>query len=95
MVFGRFSAVSRFAPGFHSEIHCRAIGLALVGVIGTVWRTGIVVFGVRDVAKWCRSRQVVPMPPSGVDTWGPGVAHEAVAGFGPGVCVRGRGSHWR
>ena len=31
-VFGRFSAVSRFAPGFHSEIRCRPIGLTLVGV---------------------------------------------------------------
>ena len=62
VVSGRLSAFSRFAPGFHSEIQCRPIGLTLVGVIGTVWRTGIAVFGVRDAAKWCRCRQVVAMP---------------------------------
>ena len=56
VVSGRSSAFSRFAPAFHSEIHCRAIGLALVGVIGTVWRKGIAVFGLCHAAKWCRSR---------------------------------------
>ena len=49
-------------PGIHGETRCRPIGLTPVGVIGTVWRTDIAVFGLCDAAALCRCRQVVPMP---------------------------------
>ena len=49
-------------PGFYGEIRLTRLRLTRVDVIGTVWRTGIAVFGVRDAAKWCQCRQVVAMP---------------------------------
>ena len=59
-------------PGIHGEVWLHRSGLTLVGVIDTVWRTGIAVFGLCDAATLSRCRQVVPMPPSGVDRGGVG-----------------------
>ena len=61
-VLGGFSAVSCFVCGVDGEIRLTRLRLTRVDVIGTVWRTGIAVFGVRDAAKWCQCRQVVAMP---------------------------------
>ena len=74
--FGDFDADSRslewFVPGIHGEIRLTRLRLTLFGAIGTVWRTGIAVFGLCDAAALSRCRQVVPMPPSGVDRGGVG-----------------------
>ena len=63
MKFGDFDADLRwlewFVPGFYGGIRLTRLRLTPVGVIGTVWRMGIAVFGVRDAAKWCRCRRVV------------------------------------
>ena len=87
-VLGGFSAVSCFVCGVDGEIRLTRLRLTRVDVIGTVWRTGIAVFGVRDAAKWCQCLRGVSMPPSGVDTWGPVVAHEAVVRTGAAAARR-------
>ena len=88
VVSGRLSAFLRFAPGFYSEIRRRRSGLTRVGAIDTVWRMGTAVFGLCDAAKWCQCLRGVSMPPSGVDTWGPVVAHEAVVRTGAAAARR-------
>ena len=40
-----------FVPGVHGEIRQARLRLALFGVIDTVWRMGIAVFGLCDAAK--------------------------------------------
>ena len=57
-------------PGIHGEVWLHRSGLTLVGVIDTVWRTDIAVFGVCDAAKWCQCFRGVPMPPSGANACG-------------------------
>ena len=53
--FGDFDADLRclewFVSGIHGEIRLARLRLTPVGVIDTVWRTGIAVFGLCDAAK--------------------------------------------
>ena len=49
-VLGGFSAVSCFVCGVDGEIRLTRLRLTRVDVIGTVWRTGIAVFGLCDAA---------------------------------------------
>ena len=58
--------------GIRGKVWLYRSGLALFGAIDTVWRTGIAVFGLCDAATLSRCRQVVPMPPRGVDRGGVG-----------------------
>ena len=70
--FGDFDAdwhwLDWLVPGIHGEIRLARLRLALFGMIDTVWRMSIAVFGLCDAAKWRQCRQVVPMlPPRCVD----------------------------
>ena len=59
--------LERFVSGIHGEIRLVRLRLTPVGVIDTVWRTDIAVFGLCDAAKWRQCCHVVPMLPRGVD----------------------------
>ena len=74
--------------GIHGKIWLYQSGLTLFGAIDTGWRTGTAVFGLCDAAKWSQCLRGVSMPPSGVDTWGPVVAHEAVVRTGAAAARR-------
>ena len=56
-----------FVSGIHGEIRLARLRLTSVGVIGTVWRTGIAVFGLCDAAKWRQCRRVVSIVGSSGD----------------------------
>jgi|GEM_PF-10852 len=81
-------------PSIHGEIRLARLRLTPVGVIGTVWRMGIAVFGLCDAAKWGQCRRVVSMLPSSVDRglFGP---QGALARRREWACARGCGRAWR
>ena len=53
--------LERFVSGIHGEIRLVRLRLTPVGVIDTVWRTDIAVFGLCDAATWCQCCRVVSM----------------------------------